>query len=119
MIIMVISGIMCYAVYFGHYSSIRPFQGEAKDNINILRSNPNIDQFYTMYEKYEIYIADMTESQVRFAFIISDEENRHVTFSVKYFDGKPSNFYHACDQVKPRERVFLEENYIKQNCFDF
>ena len=113
-----ISGIIGYGIYFSHYASIKPFQGEPQDNIDILRNDPDINKFYTMYEKYEIEIADMTESQIRFAFMTTDEENLRSTFSIKYFGREPSEFYHTCSQIEPRKRIFSEENYIERHCFE-
>lgn len=113
-----IIGIIVYGVYFSYYAPIEPFQGDPQDNIDILRNNTNIDKFYKMYEKYGIEIVDMTEGQSRFAFMTTDEENKRVTFSIKYFGGDPSEFYHTCSQIEPRQRIFLEENYIELNCFE-
>ena len=118
MAISIIIGIVGYGFYIHHYVSIEPFQGEPQDNIDIFRTSPAIDKFYTMYEKYGITIADMSEGQIKYAFVTTDGENRHVTFGIKYFDGKSSDFYHTCYQIEPKERIFLEKNYIEQDCFE-
>lgn len=114
----IISGIIGYGIYFSYYASIKPFQGEPQDNIDILRTSPDIDKFFSMYEKYNIEITDMSEGRIRYAFVTTDEENRHVTFGIKYFGGEPSDFYHNCSQIEPRQRIFVEENTIEKNCFE-
>ncbi len=118
LIVIVFSG-LGYVVYFSTYAGIVPFNGEPENNLEILRQNPDINKFYKTYEKYGITIVDMTESQVEFAFIAQDGENKQVTMRIKYFDGKPMSFSHNCSQVDPRERLFLEENTIEKNCFEY
>ena len=97
--------------------SIEPFEGEPEDNIKILRLTPEINEFYIMYEKYGIEVADMTESTVRFAFMSSDGDNRHVSLSVRYYDGEPKKFTHVCSEIEPRSRIFVEYT-IATNCFN-
>ena len=119
--LLIIIGILVIGIamilYDYQMKQVRPFEGDPQNNVSVLRQTFEINEFYKMYEKYDVEIADMTEEQVRFVFVASDDENRTVNLDVRYYDGKPDAISHHCHEMEPRSKIFSEELVIT-NCFE-
>lgn len=117
-ILILLVAITSYIIYYDHYSSVLLFDGNPEYNVNIFRQSNVVDKFYNMYEKYGIEIGEVSDSRIIYAFVSTDNQNRNVTLTAKFFDGKVHQYYYNCSQIEPRQRIFLEEDTITQHCFE-